>query len=193
MAYILSATTNTNSLLTYDHDASEDHRSFLAGEPVLGCGDIEYRINKKSQIKTISKSHVIASTGPTLFSRELRTLIERLAPDEVEFFDAKLSFEDQTVEGFSAVNPLSMLGCVDMEKSEFKLMNFDPANPEYMFYYQVLLAEIPTGALIATCKEHPRQIIVGPSIKEACQSAGLQGLRFCRALDITPQDRSVCE
>lgn len=193
MAFILSSANRTNHLLSYDHDESEDYRSFFAGERLQGCGSINFRLNKKSGIRQISKFHLIASTGPTLFSAKLRALVENVAPDEAEFFDANLSFEDQTVEGFSAVNPLCRVNCVDREKSDFKLTNFDPANPTFQFYFQVLLDEIPSGARIAICNEHRRQIIVGQAIRDACRSLGLEGLSFCRSLDMTDLGRSSCE
>lgn len=193
MIYFMSNSKNTSSLLTYEHDKSEDYRQFFAGNALYGSNGLHFAVSKESAIKQLHKHHIVTSTGPILYSNQLRDVLLRIAPTEVEFFDAEIHFRDQRIEGFSVINPLFRLRCVDLEKSECQQTNFDTNNPKYSFDYEVLLDEMPEGAHLAICHEHHRQVVVSQVIKEACRAARLKGLQFCRSLDMTPADRSECE
>lgn len=194
MIYILSEEKNNFDILKYDHDNSVDYSLFLEGMSLKG-GErpLVYTINKKSGIQKLKNLHTVNSTGPKLVSNDLRRVLEEIAPSEVEFFEASITYNDQKIEGFSVINVLSKVDCVDLEKSEYKLMNFDPGNPDYMFYYTVLRDDFPNEMNVALCNEQARQIIVGEKIKNACIEADLKGLVFYRTLDMTYENRTVCE
>lgn len=194
MVYILSNERSSYDLVTYDHENSLDHRLFFDAFPLGDVnGSLNYVLNRKADIQRIKQFHVIRSTGPDLVSNKLRAIIEQVAPFEAEFFDVRVRYKDQYIDGFSCINPLEKASCVNMERSEYQRTNFDPFRPDYTFYYTVLLPELPLRAQILRCAEQPTLIVVGEKIKAACVAAKLKRLTFCRAVDITPHNRSLCD
>ncbi|NTZ88157.1 hypothetical protein FCJ61_35515 [Burkholderia metallica] len=194
MIYFFTPAKATHGILSYDHAKSVDYSFFLEGVSLKSISaPIIFNVKKESDLKRLSKLHFIRSTGPDLVSQRLREVIEGVAPSEVEFFDVSIKFDDRKVEGFSCLNVLWKLPCIDMEASEYELANFDPNNPEYTFQYMVLRDQTDPPVQVARCEEQPRKLIVGDAIKAACISNSLTGLDFCRAEDLTYKDRTICE
>jgi hypothetical protein len=181
MMHIISNEKDSYGLLTYDHDSFVDYSLFFESTRLKGIdGSLNCQVNKKSNVQKMKQFHLIRSTGPDVVSRRLREVIELAVPSEVEFLDVRIQYNGEDIDGFSCITPLEKLPCIDMEESEYKLTNFDPANPSYTFYYTLLLPELASGAQIVRCAEQPTLIVVGEKIKAACAAAGLKGLNFCR-------------
>ncbi len=181
-------------MLDYIHDKSMDSSLFNEGISLKGIdGDLIYKAKSKASFNKIKKLHILQNTGPELVSRDLRNIIESSVPAEVEFFDAEIIYENERLDGFSVINPVVKINCCDMEKSEYQLTNFDPNNPTYMFLYTELLNEIPGDFHIVRCAEQPASIVVNDKIKLAILNSGLKGIRFCKAIDMTYKERTVCE
>ncbi|CNC70176.1 imm11 family protein [Yersinia similis] len=194
MSYIISIQENTYNMLDYIHDKSIDSSLFNEGISLKGIdGDLIYKAKSKASFNKIKKLHILSNTGPELVSRDLRNIIESSVPAEVEFFDADIIYENERLDGFSVINPVVKINCCDMEKSEYQLTNFDPNNPTYMFLYTELLNEIPGDFNIVRCAEQPASIVVNDKIKLAILNSGLKGIRFCKAIDMTYKERTVCE
>ena len=194
MIYILSTSTNTHGMVAYDHKLSAPYDLFFEGTSLAGMAlDLRYAVKKKSDVDKLAKAHLVQSTGPDLVSDALRAVIERVAPAQAEFFDVRLSFKDSAIPGFSAMNLTHKVSCVDLEKSECDVTNFDPHDPTYMFLYTVLRDSFENDIDIVRCQEKPRSIVVSDALKTACFDAKLHGLAFYRAVDMTPGNRSICE
>ena len=99
------------------------------------------------------------------------------------------------IDGFYAINVLHLIKCIDLENSEFRLMNFDRDNPDYMFYYMKLRKNLfdNNKADIVRCEEMHRSIVVSEKIKAALFAAGLKGLQFSDSIDMTPKERTIYE
>lgn len=114
---------------------------------------------------------------------------------DIQFFDVNLFCDNEKIDGFYAMNVPHLMKCIDLEKSEFRLMNFDRNNPDYMFYYMKLRKNIfddnKTGVI--RCEEMRRSIVVGEKIKAALFAAGLKGLQFSDSIDMTPKERTIYE
>jgi hypothetical protein len=194
MMYILSNKKNSYGIVNFDHDYF-DHQLFLQGSSLKGVIDepIFYEITKKSNVKKLSNLHIINSTGPELVSNALRKIMEEAAPSEVEFFDAIIYCDGSKIEGFSCIHPLRIVEGFDMEVSEYKLINFDPKNPKYRFYYIAVKDKIEYEPKIARCYELRLNILVNEEIKSALFDNKFKGLVFYRSLDMTPKNRSVYE
>ncbi|OAB34562.1 hypothetical protein PMSM_11915 [Paenibacillus macquariensis subsp. macquariensis] len=110
-----------------------------------------------------------------------------------QFFEVELYCGEEKIEGFYALNLLYKINCVDMQNSEYRLMNFDSNNPEYMFYYMKLKEDIfkDIDYDIVRCKEMHQTIVISERVKKFLFDANLKGLQFSDSIDITPQDRSV--
>lgn len=194
MIYLLNGKENGFDLLRYDHEHSIDYSIFMECTSLQGINiPLIYNISKKKGVSKIKKSHYIDLNGPTLVSHQLRQVIEQIAPNEAEFFEASIAYQDQKIDGFSAINLLYATECVDLDKSEFRLTNFDPSNPTYSFYYTVLQENPPSEKNIFRCNE-TKDIVINEKIKNACQEANLKGLCFRKAIDMTPGNRrTICE
>ena len=145
-------------------------------------------------MKKVEKAILLESSGPELVSRRLKEALEATSRS-IQFFDVELSCEGEKIEGFYAANLLYKINCVDIECSEFRLTNFNPQEPEYMFYYMRLKDNLFKGLDIdiVRCREMYRCIVVNEKIKKALFDAGLKGLQFSDSIDITPQGRSISE
>ena len=149
---------------------------------------------KKTYLKKVEKAILLESSGPELVSRRLKEVLEATSKS-IQFFDVELFCEGEKIEGFYAANLLHKINCVDIERSEFRLTNFDPQEPEYMFYYMRLKDNLfKEGDIdIVRCREMHRCIVVNEKIKKALFNAGLKGLQFSDSIDMTPQERSILE
>ncbi len=193
MSYLLSTLKNSYDTVQFDHAISYDYKTFLEGGQIIDPKPaLHYYINKKKDIIKLQKSHLILSTGPELVSASFRKVIEQFS-DDVDFFDVIIKFEDQYIDGFFAMYVKNKICCIDMDISEYKLTNFDPANPTYQFYYMVVKNEFLNGFNIVRCKEMPVKIVVSEKFKTACFNSKLSGIIFCSSLDMTYNNRTVCE
>lgn len=193
--YVLTTTANTNGWVVYENDISIDYKEFFKGE-LLPSEELPlfYNIPKRSNLKKIKSAVLLESAGPELVCKRLRDVLESLTGD-IQFFDVDLFCGDEKVEGFYAMNLPCRMKCVDLENSEFRLMNFDRNNPDYMFYYMKLRKNIfnDNNAYVVRCEEMHRSIVVSENVKIALFETGLKGLQFSDSVDITPQERTIYE
>lgn len=193
--YILTTTKNTYGWVVYDNDISLDYKEFLKGESLLSKElPLFYNIPKSSNLKKIKSAVVLESTGPELVCRQFKEVLEKQVRD-IQFFDVNLFCDNEKIDGFYAMNVPHLMKCIDLENSEFRLMNFDRNNPDYMFYYMKLRKNIfddnKTGVI--RCEEMRRSIVVSEKIKAALFAAGLKGLQFSDSIDMTPKERTIYE
>ncbi|MDR2146191.1 MAG: hypothetical protein LBE91_07020 [Tannerella sp.] len=194
--YILSTIKNTHDWVAYDNDLSIDYKEFLKGrlftEKEL---PLFYHVQKKSNLNKIKSSIILESSGAPLINKPLKEVLEANTKKS-QFFDVELYCDSEKIEGFYALNVTCKIPCVDIEKSEYRLMNFDVHNPNYMFYYMKLKEDIFTDGIdhdIVICEEMSRYLIVSEKIKKALFEAKLKGLQFSDSIDMTPQNRTVYE
>lgn len=194
--YIISTTKNTNDWVIYENDISTDFLEFLKGrffpEKEL---PLFFSISKKSNLNKVKSALILESSGPKLVNKLLKEVLEANT-NTLQFFDVELYCENEKIEGFFALNVPNKIPCVNIEKSEYSIMNFDVNNPKYMFYYMKLKDNIftkETNIDVTLCKESPRTVVVSERIKKALFNANLKGLQFSDSIDITPQERTIYE
>jgi hypothetical protein len=192
--YILTTTQNTHGWVVYENDISTDYQNFFKGDFIASSPTLFYRVSRKTYLKKVEKAILLESSGPELVSRRLKEVLEATSKS-IQFFDAELFCEGEKIEGFYAANLPYKINCVDIEHSEFRLTNFDPQDPEYMFYYMRLRDNLfkEFDIDIVRCREMHRCIVVNEKIKKALFDAGLKGLQFSDSIDMTPQERSIVE
>ena len=193
--YILTTTKNTYGWVVYDNDISLDYKEFLKGESLLSKElPLFYNIPKSSNLKKIKSAVVLESAGPELVCRQFKEVLEKQVRD-IQFFDVNLFCDNEKIDGFYAMNVPHLMKCIDLEKSEFRLMNFDRNNPGYMFYYMKLRRNLfdNNKTDIVRCEEMHRSIVVSEKIKTALFAAGLKGLQFSDSIDMTPKERTIYE
>ena len=192
--YILTTTQNTHGWVVYENDISTDYQDFFKGDFIASSPSLFYRVSKKTYLKKVEKAILLESSGPELVSRRLKEVLEATSKN-IQFFDVELFCEGEKIEGFYAENLPYKINCVDIEHSEFRLTNFDPQEPEYMFYYMRLRDNLfkEFDIDIVRCREMHRCIVVNEKIKKALFDSGLKGLQFSDSIDITPQERSISE
>jgi len=193
--YILTTTKNTYGWVEYDNDISLDYKEFLKGERLLYKDlPLFYNIPKSSNLKKIRSAVLLESTGPELVCRQFKEVLETQVQD-IQFFDVDLFCGNEKIDGFYAMNVPHLMKCIDLENSEFRLMNFDRNNPDYMFYYMKLRRNLfdNNKTDIVRCEEMHRSIVVSEKIKTALFAAGLKGLQFSDSIDMTPKERTFYE
>lgn len=194
--YIISTTKNTNDWVEYINDISIDYNEFLQGKLFSETElPLYYNVQKKTDIDKVKKALILESSGPELISKRLKEILE-LTTKNVQFFEVDLYCGEEKIEGFYALNLPYKINCVDLENSEYRLTNFDPKNPNYMFYYMKLKEDIfneDSKYDIVRCKEMHRTIIISERIKKILIESNLKGLQFSDSIDLTPQDRTVYE
>ena len=193
--YILTTTKNTFGWVEYDNDISLDYKEFLKGERLLYKDlPLFYNIPKSSNLKKIRSAVLLESTGPELVCRQFKEILETQVQD-IQFFNVNLVCNNERINGFYAMNVPHLMKCIDLENSEFRLMNFDRNNPDYMFYYMKLRRNLfdNNKTDIVRCEEMHRSIVVSEKIKTALFAAGLKGLQFSDSIDMTPKERTIYE
>lgn len=193
--YILTTTKNTFGWVEYDNDISLDYKEFLKGERLLYKDlPLFYNIPKSSNLKKIRSAVLLESTGPELVCRQFKEVLETQVQD-IQFFNVNLVCNNERIDGFYAMNVPHLMKCIDLENSEFRLMNFDRNNPDYMFYYMKLRRNLfdNNKTDIVRCEEMHRSIVVSEKIKTALFAAGLKGLQFSDSIDMTPKERTIYE
>jgi hypothetical protein len=193
--YILTTTKNTFGWVEYDNDISLDYKEFLKGERLLYKDlPLFYNIPKSSNLKKIRSAVLLESTGPELVCRQFKEVLETQVQD-IQFFNVNLVCNNERINGFYAMNVPHLMKCIDLENSEFRLMNFDRNNPDYMFYYMKLRRNLfdNNKTDIVRCEEMHRSIVVSEKIKTALFAAGLKGLQFSDSIDMTPKERTIYE
>ena len=193
--YILTTTKNTFGWVEYDNDISLDYKEFLKGERLLYKDlPLFYNIPKSSNLKKIRSAVLLESTGPELVCRQFKEVLETQVQD-IQFFNVNLVCNNERINGFYAMNVPHLMKCIDLENSEFHLMNFDINNPDYMFYYMKLRRNLfdNNKTDIVRCEEMHRSIVVSEKIKTALFAAGLKGLQFSDSIDMTPKERTIYE
>ena len=193
--YILTTTKNTFGWVEYDNDISLDYEEFLKGERLLYKDlPLFYNIPKGSNLKKIRSAVLLESTGPELVCRQFKEVLETQVQD-IQFFNVNLVCNNERINGFYAMNVPHLMKCIDLENSEFRLMNFDRNNPDYMFYYMKLRRNLfdNNKTDIVRCEEMHRSIVVSEKIKTALFAAGLKGLQFSDSIDMTPKERTIYE
>jgi hypothetical protein len=193
--YILTTTKNTFGWVEYDNDISLDYKEFLKGERLLYKDlPLFYNIPKGSNLKKIRSAVLLESTGPELVCRQFKEVLETQVQD-IQFFNVNLVCNNERINGFYAMNVPHLMKCIDLENSEFRLMNFDRNNPDYMFYYMKLRRNLfdNNKTDIVRCEEMHRSIVVSEKIKTALFAAGLKGLQFSDSIDMTPKERTIYE
>ena len=193
--YILTTTKNTFGWVEYDNDISLDYKEFLKGERLLYKDlPLFYNIPKSSNLKKIRSAVLLQSTGPELVCRQFKEVLETQVQD-IQFFNVNLVCNNERINGFYAMNVPHLMKCIDLENSEFRLMNFDRNNPGYMFYYMKLRRNLfdNNKTDIVRCEEMHRSIVVSEKIKTALFAAGLKGLQFSDSIDMTPKERTIYE
>lgn len=192
--YLLTTTENTYNHISFDHDNAPGYDLFFEGTDLSGIQfDLRYELKKKSSVKKLLNLHLIQSTGPELVSNRLRSIIEEVAPQGIDFFEPRINCGDEIIKGFSAINVHAKLPCIDLQVSEYRQTNFDPTNPTYLFSYMKLLEDSQQNADVFRCFEQHRYLVISERVKNKLEENSLKGLIFCRAIDMTYGNRSECE
>lgn len=192
--YILSTVYNSNGIVKYENDISYDYKYFLLGERIYDDVELYFKLKSKKDIMKIKKMPLIITGGPVLVRADLKIVLEKIISSEyIQFFNIRFIRDDSFDNDFYAMNIIGKYSVVDMNVSEFKQLNFDYNNPEYVFYYLKLMDENSSSFDIGLCKEYQRYIVISNGLKNKLMDSHIKGLKFCKAIDLTPLNRTLCE
>lgn len=196
--YILNTAENFHLWGSYDYEKSISHLNFLEGKIINEKNPaLYYRISKKSYVEKVKSAILFQSLGVWIVNHKLKEILERVVPNyNIQFFPIKILYKEEEITELYAINISDKISCVEIEKSEFRITNFDPKNPQYMFYYMKLKENIFEDydyLDIVICKENPQYIVVSEKIKKELFKEKIKNLEFWDSVDMTYQNRTICE
>ena len=179
-----------SDVVSYDYVRSPDYADFLAGGRLPEGVTTVYRGRGARARRALASGHLFGS--PELVSARMAILLADFA-DDVQLVDARVEMGSEVCEGFRSLKVLAVNDCVDLDASEYKVTNFDPREPEYMFYRFRVRDDIEWARDLQRAAEMRQRVVVSRRFKEACFAARLSGLTFRRVVDLTPADQGSCE
>jgi hypothetical protein len=125
----------------------------------------------------------LASNAPyPLINDKTKAILEKVAPDEVQFFPTKLICKDGELNGYYFINATKTFEGIDREKSTYSLI--DGTENAILGFRSVIYKPNSMGSLhIARSKDYLGHFCVNKEVKHAFEEAKIRGAWF-----ITPED-----
>ncbi|MFJ1376766.1 imm11 family protein [Capnocytophaga canimorsus] len=196
--YILNTAEDTNIWGSYNHNKSISHLFFLKGKMIQEEKPmLFYEISRKIYIEKVKTANILISFGVLIVNEKVKTILQKYVPTyNIQFFDINIYCKEEFITKFYAVNICEKIPCIDIENSEYRITNFDPQNPSYMFYYMKLRKNIFQDFSyvdMAICKEMELYIIVSDKIKKIFFEENIKGVSFSDSIDLTYNNRAISE
>jgi|688.fasta_scaffold165566_2 hypothetical protein len=167
------------SIAAYNRELSPDRFMFLDGIPLT-----TEQVNKKpifeqeiTQARTIKYDCIPNNCGSPLVNQKIVDLLLRLAPDDVQFFDAEVRCKDGILTGYKLLNATHTIVGIDHEKSIYTMMKESPTailGFKYLTYKPGCMGNIK----IARDREYLSNFLVAEEIKQAFEKEKITGIWF---------------
>ena len=171
-------------MLEYDKNISPDRFIFFRSNEIKP-EQVRQKIVFKAKVskKLISQFDCAPNnSGSPLVNQKVAALLLRLAPDEVQFFEADIYCTDGILQGYQLLNCTRKFIGVDYEKSKYRTIL--PDDDDIGSFKRLSFKPGSMGSLhIARMEEFSSHIVVNEEIKQAFASAKFKGVD----LD-TPED-----
>ncbi|HCU05305.1 MAG TPA: hypothetical protein DIC51_03225 [Coxiellaceae bacterium] len=151
----------------YDEDASPDRFLLRKGRRLLPDEfDKPAIVVFEGSKKTMSKYDCLPNTSSIpLVNYRIRKILEDLAPDDVQFLDAKVICTDGELDGYQLLNATHTIVGIDFEKSKYKKIPM----PRNGFIYSWKYLTYKPGCMgvhhIARDQEYIGNLLVSETVK----------------------------
>lgn len=186
----------------YDHDHSPNYLLFSEGKKLeknelRGFDDpaifehpvINFEVPKE---KLISYDCIRNNASIPLVNERLKSFLEKLAPNDVQFFEAKLHCTDGDLEGYYFLNVTHEIKGIDFEKSDYEKIDMPRNTFRYDFNYMVYKPNCMDDYKFAREKDYHGNLIISKDMAHAIEKGHFKGIYLVRPEDfyhpITAQD-----
>ncbi len=166
-------------IAVYNRDLSPDRFLFLDGIKLM-----PEQVNKKlifelnvTQTTITSKFDCIPNNSASpLVNQKIVDLLLKLAPEEVQFFDAEVRCKDGILDGYKLLNTTRTIVGIDHEKSIYSLIESTDAilGFNYLTYKPGCMGSLK----LARDKEYLSNLLVTEEIKQAFEKEKIKGIWF---------------
>ena len=176
MYYRIMEDIYTDYSITHDPDVAS-HVSFLNGKTIQEAFT-ETLIFDSNCTQQHRPRHFLQLKIP-VFSEAFVNLVRKAGGDNLQVFPAKIINSEQSLEWdkYYAVNVLGLLSCVDMDKSEYTVIDQggDVFPPLVKFHEIVIEEERTLGQKIFRLAESPTDLVIHEDILSAIDAEPQQG------------------
>ncbi|MES2204908.1 MAG: DUF1629 domain-containing protein [Pseudomonadota bacterium] len=169
---------------TYDHDSSVDMFIFWKGK-YISRNQVDKTILFNLKItmqEVLNFDEIINDSNCLLASKKVVSILSKLVPEEVQFFDAKIKCKDGILTDYKLINITQTVQGIDYEKSIYNWIG-DQADGIISLKRLVLKNDCMNGYKIARLEEFHGHMLATEEIKQAFEFARVTSLRF-----VTPED-----
>ena len=167
----------------YNYDLSIDTPIFRKGRYIAKSElnkPIIFNIKLTTQ-DTVKFDQIINNSSCLLVNQKIIDILNKLIPEEVQFFDTEIRCKDGVLTNYKLVNITQKIEGANLEKSIYtKMATIDEISG---FKRLILKKECMNGHKLAILAEFPPHILASEELKQAFESARVTGLRF-----VLPQD-----
>jgi hypothetical protein len=128
---------------------------------------------------TLNDNLVAPGTTGLLLSSKLRTALAAGGVDNIEYFPTRIDNpqDGSTTDDYRLANIIGCIACVDLEKSALQMHPDLPGTIEFIDSLVLDESRI-RGHLCFRLKEFRPVVVVHDQVKQACEAAGVTGVRF---------------
>lgn len=168
----------------YDKDTSPDDYWLTKGNHLNEFSPIP-SVHFIVPCKNILKFDCIPnSTLVPLVNDKIKNILENIAPNDVQFFPAKLICKDREIEGYYFLNITHLIKGIDQKNSICLTMdNFDGTNFITGFHSLTYLKGCMNQHLLARDQDYPESLLVSEKIKQIFDKEKITGVRLVRPED----------
>lgn len=149
------------------------------GERIQGIGEpfkILLSVESKAKIIDFPPLDIHGPHRTLLFSQSFIEILKKLEVDNVQYFDAEVTYEPENAKySYKVANVIGLVKGLNIEKSD---LIFSPQGNVVSIERMYLDEEKCSGQKMFRLQEDSMLIIVHRCIKEAVETAGLQGFMF---------------
>ena len=144
---------------------------------------VEFEVSRN----IMSKYDCLPNTSSIpLVNESIRNILNEIAPNEVQFLDAKLICTDGELDGYQFVNPVHMFKGIDHGRSKLDISENKRTGPFIIgFYYLEYLSGCMEPYHIARDEEYHMNLLISEKIKQAFDKVKpkLKGIRLVKPED----------
>ena len=167
----------------YDKNISPDRFLLIAGRFLESnefnpISTVNFEISKK---KVLALDCLSNNTQVPLVNNRIKEILENFAPNNIQFFPAKIVCADGEIEGYSFLNITHLIKGIDHEKSIYTKMRMVDAIS--MFHYLTYKEGCMGEHQLARDEEYPGNLLVSEKIKSIFEKEKVTGICFIRPED----------
>lgn len=179
----------------WEHDGGEKARFFSCGvEQFEGWEDIGLNFGKRPEktlqipLKYYANNEMPPEDYPRtgsccwfLLSQKVVNILKDNNIPNIDYYESQIiSPKGEIFENYYTINVLNVLHCVDREKSDYLIKDYGFPGSEYFFFNKLVLdkSKIPDKIKLFILGEIGIIRVVHQDIKDACEKAGVTGIKF---------------